>query len=55
MARNAARLKMGHYPLLEPEARRIRMLLNYPAQASVIDPCVGTGAAFNLITTGATV
>jgi hypothetical protein len=55
MARNAARLKMGHYPLPEPEAGRIRMLLNYPAQASVIDPCVGTGAAFNLITDGATV
>ena len=31
------------------------MLLNYPAQASVIDPCVGTGAAFNLITTSGTV
>jgi len=55
MARSAARLKMGHYPLPEPEARKIRMLLKYPAQASVIDPCVGTGAAFNLITECATV
>ena len=53
MARNAARMKMGHYPLPEAEARKIRKLLKYPAQASVIDPCVGTGAAFNLITASA--
>jgi hypothetical protein len=44
MARNEARLNMGHYPLPEPEARWNRMLLNYPAQALVIDPCVGTGS-----------
>lgn len=55
MARSAARLKMGHYPLPEAEARKIRLLLSYPDQASVIDPCVGTGAAFNLITAGAAV
>lgn len=55
MARNASGLKMGHFPLPEAEARKIRTLLNYPNQASAIDPCVGTGAAFNLITAGATV
>src|SRR5215469_15936157 len=55
MARNASRLKMGHFPLPDAEARKIRALLIYPNQASVIDPCVGTGAAFNLITAGATV
>jgi len=53
MARKAARLKMGYYPLPELEARNIHRLLSYPAQASVIDPCVGTGAALNLITAGA--
>ena len=46
---------MGHYPLPEAEARKIRLLLSYPDQASVIDPCVGTGAAFNMITAGAAV
>ena len=55
MARNASRFKMGHFPLPATEARKIRKLLNYPNQASVIDPCVGTGAAFNLIMAGATV
>jgi hypothetical protein len=55
MARSAARLKMGHYPLPEAEARRIWSLLTYPNQASVIDPCIGTGAAFNLITESASV
>jgi Uncharacterised methyltransferase family (DUF6094) len=55
MARSAAKLKMGHYPLPEAEARKIRLLLSYPDQASVIDPCIGTGAAFNLITHDATV
>ena len=54
MARSASRLKMGHFPLPEAEARKIRTLLNYPNRASVVDPCVGTGAAFNLITAGAT-
>ena len=55
MARSAARLKMGYYPLPESEGRNIRLLLSYPAQASVIDPCVGTGAALNLITAGTAV
>lgn len=50
MVRTAARLKMGYYPLPESEAGKIRQLLSYPARASVIDPCVGTGTALNLIT-----
>jgi hypothetical protein len=37
MARSAACLKMGHYPLPEPESRRIRLLLDYPGQAPVVD------------------
>jgi len=53
MARNAARLKMGHFPLPEVEARRIRSLLSYSVPCSVVDPCTGKGTAFNLITTGA--
>lgn len=55
MARSAAKLKMGHYPLPAAEAQKIRLLLSYPNQASVIDPCVGTGAGFNVITAGAAV
>jgi len=53
MARTAARLKMGYYPLPESEAQNIRLLLSYPDRASVIDPCAGKGAALNLITSGA--
>jgi len=53
MARNAARLKMGHFPLPEAEARRIRSLLSYSGPCSVVDPCTGEGTAFNLITAGA--
>jgi hypothetical protein len=53
MARNAAKLKMGHFPLPEVEARRIRSLLSFSGPCSVVDPCAGKGNAFNLITTGA--
>ena len=48
--RNAGRLKLGHYPLPTEEARRLRRLLQCTEQFSVIDPCVGTGAALQLIT-----
>jgi hypothetical protein len=53
--RNAARLKMGYYPLPESEAVKLSSLLAYTQPASVIDPCVGQGAALNLITSRAPV
>jgi hypothetical protein len=50
MARNAARLKMGYFPLPEVEARRIRSLLSFSGPCCVVDPCAGRGTALNLIT-----
>jgi PRTRC genetic system protein C len=35
MARSAARLKMGYYPLPESEGAKLRELLNFTGQASV--------------------
>jgi hypothetical protein len=55
MARNAARLKMGYYPLPEREAVRLRALLNFTGPASIVDPCVGQGTALEIITQGADV
>lgn len=52
--RSAARLKLGYYPLPNQEAARLRNLLEFPAEgASVLDPCVGTGAALLDITANA--
>ena len=48
--RNAARLKMGYYPLPESEGAKLRSLLVYTQPASVIDPCVGQGTALRLLT-----
>ena len=49
--RNAARIKLGYYPLPDAEAEHLRRLLVFPEEnASVIDPCVGTGRALHLIT-----
>ena len=53
--RNAARLKMGYYPLPENEGVKLRSLLTYPPTASAIDPCVGQGVALHLVTSGAPV
>ena len=53
--RNAARLKMGYYPLPESEGVKLRSLLKYSQSASVIDPCVGQGAALHLVTNNASV
>jgi tRNA1(Val) A37 N6-methylase TrmN6 len=54
--RTQAKLKLGHYPLPAPEARRMRNYLQFTDQeASVIDPCAGTGAAFQILTDGAVV
>jgi tRNA1(Val) A37 N6-methylase TrmN6 len=50
MARNAARLRMGFFPLPESEAARLRTLLEFAGPASVIDPCVGQGTALEIIT-----
>jgi hypothetical protein len=53
--RNAARLKMGYYPLPESEGVKLRSLLTYTQPASVIDPCVGQGAALHLVSSDAPV
>jgi len=53
MARSAARLKMGYYPLPESEGANLRKLLSFTGPASVVDPCVGQGTALNLLTQGA--
>jgi hypothetical protein len=55
MARNAARLKMGYFPLPEDEARKIGSLLSFSGPCSVVDPCAGKGTALNLVTAGAPV
>ena len=55
MARNAARLKMGYYPLPESDAVRLRTLLSFTGAASVVDPCVGQGTALEIVTQGAAV
>jgi hypothetical protein len=53
--RNAARLKMGYYPLPQSEAVKLRSLLSFSDPASVIDPCVGQGTALDLVTRNACV
>ena len=53
--RNVARLKMGYYPLPEAEGVKLRSLLSFAGPASVIDPCVGQGAALHLVTSDAPV
>ena len=55
MARNPARLKMGHYPLPVSDAVLLRSLLRFPDHCAAIDPCVGTGAALKAITRDANV
>jgi SAM-dependent methyltransferase len=52
MARLAARLKLGYYPLAESEAIRIRSFLSFPQVCAALDPCAGTGRAFHLIASG---
>ena len=53
--RSVARLKMGYYPLPQSEGAKLRTLLEFPAQASVVDPCVGQGTALHLLTNDADV
>jgi hypothetical protein len=52
---NTARLKMGYYPLPEPEGVKLRSLLTFAGLASVIDPCVGQGTALQLVTSDVSV
>jgi SAM-dependent methyltransferase len=48
--------KMGFYPLPLSEAHRIRKFIQFPGtSSSALDPCVGDGAAFEVITNGAEV
>ena len=48
--RNAARIKLGYYPLPVEEACNIRSLLVPSAPYSAIDPCVGDGTALTELT-----
>ena len=41
--RDAARFKMGYYPLPESERMKLRSLLSYTSVVSVIDPRVKGG------------
>lgn len=51
MARIWSLAKMGFFPLPEPEARRIRQHLLYPASNfAALDPCAGEGRALAIIT-----
>ena len=48
--------RLGFYPLPLSEAQRIRGFLLFPDQStSAVDPCVGDGVAFEVITSGAEV
>jgi hypothetical protein len=47
--RLAGRLKLGFYPLPVREAERIGRRLQYPAEFSALDPCVGDGATFSML------
>jgi SAM-dependent methyltransferase len=38
--------KLGFYPLLVPEAERLKNCLAFPPEFSALDPCVGDGVAF---------
>ncbi len=51
----AGKTRLGFYPLPLFEAQRIRRYLVFPGLSSAIDPCVGDGAAFEAITSGAEV
>jgi 16S rRNA G966 N2-methylase RsmD len=53
--RNAARIKLGYYPLPPTEGDRLRSLLVFSPGASALDPCAGTGAALHQLTRGAEV
>jgi hypothetical protein len=48
--------RLGFYPLHMSEAQRIRRYFLFPEQpSSALDPCIGDGVAFDVITSGAEV
>ena len=47
--------RLGFYPLPLSEAEKIRRFLLFPESSSAIDPCVGDGVAFEVMTSGAEV
>ena len=49
MARFASRLKLGFYPLVENEAKRIRRFLRFPETCAALDPCAGKGCALQFL------
>lgn len=54
--RPAARQRLGFYPLPLSEAKRISRFLSFPdSPCSILDPCIGEGAALAEITSGAKV
>ena len=53
--RNSGRIRLGYFPLPGPEGPRIRARLSFSQQASVLDPCAGTGAALLAVTKDAAV
>jgi hypothetical protein len=54
--RPAGRMRLGFFPLPAAEAKRIHRLLQFPDQdCSALDPCIGDGAAFSQIASGAKV
>jgi tRNA1(Val) A37 N6-methylase TrmN6 len=54
--RTQAKLKLGYYPLVLAEAKRIRNYLQFPNEpVSILDPCAGTGAALCALSEGAPV
>ena len=55
MARSAARLKMGYFPLPSSDALLLRALLEFPDHSTAVDPCAGTGAALLTPTENASV
>jgi 16S rRNA G966 N2-methylase RsmD len=49
-------MKLGYYPLVLTEAKRIRNYLEFPNEpVSILDPCAGTGAALCALSEGAKV
>ncbi len=44
--RKQAKMKLGYYPLVPAEAKRIRNYLQFPNEpVSTLDPCAGTGVS----------
>lgn len=49
--RLAGRERLGFYPLAVAEAKRIRGFLRFPSgSCAAVDPCIGEGVAFQIVT-----